>query len=199
MSLHQDFGQLCNRGTRNSDFSLTPQWFCSVPLEKGEWHSPWTTRRGKPSLRKKGQPDVSALLPPHLYLPSLKLPCSQRGVWKHGEHDDDRLPKILAPGSAPTPWPQASNSHLCAFTPARKKGATINSEGCDVLEQEKSSIFERHLHPSYLCDARASPRTCHAGAVLIRVWSTSLRMERLAAPLAAFTEINCSHTLLVGS
>lgn len=59
-----------------------------------------------------------------------------------------RVPKLLAPCSAPAPWPQASNSHVCAFTLARKKQVIINSQGCEVLEQEKSSIFEQHLHPA---------------------------------------------------
>lgn len=162
MSLHQDFGQLCNRGTRNSDFLSHPSDFAVSPWKEESGTAPGRHADGNLPLGRKAS-QMSLLSSLHTFTCHPRS-CRPHSVCKHWEDQDNRLPKILAPGSAPTPWPQASNSHLCAFTPARKKGAIMNSQGCDALEREKSSVFERHLHPSYLC-----PRTCHAGAVLIRV------------------------------
>lgn len=67
MLLHQDFVQLCNRGTFNSNFFSHCIDFAVSP-----WKEESGTAHGrKPSLRKKGRPGVPALLPPHLYQPSL--------------------------------------------------------------------------------------------------------------------------------
>lgn len=48
----------------------------------------------------------------------------------------------------------------------QKKGVIINSQGCEVPEQEKSNIFEQHLHaaePTSVMPERAAG-SCHARA-----------------------------------
>jgi len=61
---------------------------------------------------------------------------------------------------------------VSAFTLARKKkGIIINSQGCEVPEQEKRNVFAQHLHPAepaFVMPERAAG-PCRTGAVLIGV------------------------------
>lgn len=205
MSLHQDFVQLCNKGTFNSnclspwsDFALSP-WkeesgtaqddmqMETFPRIKGwpvsllsflhtftchPWQQLWWEGKSKElpsttfsvrtftlcSLSRLHQPDAVPPVPPgtsgdlqgEISLGKWKISPfwgameKQPRSWdvcKCWEDEANRLLKLLAPGSASAPQPQASNSHMCAFTLARKNGVIINSQGCEVLEQEKTAYL----------------------------------------------------------